>query len=541
MKNLFASVFLIGLTIFSNSQEAKEVKSSIKEVTVFLSGAQISRSGSVTLDAGTNTIKFVGLSPGLNANSIQVGSNKELTIVSVNTQRNYLTDKKLSPRINELNDSLEDMRFKLDLRRKHKTVYELERDMLISNKSIGGQNEGVDIEDLMEMADFYRARMKDIELKLLDINEEEKNLNETIRRLQQQLNSQNALAKRNTTEVLVNVSSKSRTTAKINLSYFVNNAYWIPSYDIRSKESNGPITLTYKGNVYQNTGNDWEDVKVTLSTGNPNQNNTKPNVYPWVLAFQNVYSRYDGNKKYKRTLSNAMYEVAEAEEPMAMDDEAGAFDLSSNTIGGTVTQTTVNTEFKIAIPYTVKSNGLANVIDIKDHKLETTYKYYTAPKFDKDAFLLGKVTGWNNLNLMSGDANTYYQGTYIGKSYLNATATTDTLDISLGRDKSIVVNRKKIKEFCKNSTIGANKKTTLGMEITVRNGKTIPISILVEDQIPISKTKEIEVKTIEISGADYEENSGSLKWNLDLQPGETKVLQLKYEVKYPKDKTISNL
>ena len=240
-------------------------------------------------------------------------------------------------------------------------------------------------------------------------------------------------------------------------------------------------------------------------------------------------------------MSNRSYEIEEAEDeamPMAgladNDDRSARLDVR-------VSQGTVNTEFKIETPYTIASDGQYNAVEIQTHALPAEYEYYTAPKFEKAAFLLGKVTNWNELNLLSGKANIYYDGTFIGSSNIDADITKDTMELSLGRDPSVAVERKKIKDFCKNSVIGGSKKTTLGLEVTVRNGKSVPISIVVQDQIPISNTKEIEVTALETSGAKHNTETGLLEWVLELGPGESKSLIFKYQVKYPKSKTISNL
>jgi uncharacterized protein (TIGR02231 family) len=168
-----------------------------------------------------------------------------------------------------------------------------------------------------------------------------------------------------------------------------------------------------------------------------------------------------------------------------------------------------------------------------------TYKYYAAPKLDRDAFLLAKITGWDKLNLIDGDANIFYEGTYVGKSFINTRNITDTLSVSLGRDKNVLVTRLKLTELCEKKTLGTQKKETLVFEINVRNKKKQDIEIEIDDQIPLSVIKEIEVDLTESTGASYDPVTGKLSWRLKLQPGDTKKLKFGFTVKYPKDKVIT--
>ena len=169
------------------------------------------------------------------------------------------------------------------------------------------------------------------------------------------------------------------------------------------------------------------------------------------------------------------------------------------------------------------------------------YSYYCAPKIDNDAFLLAKITGWDKYNLISGDANIFFEDTYVGKSYLNTISTNDTMDISLGRDKNVTVTRTKLVDFCEKKVIGLNKKETSTYEISIRNKKKDAIEIIVEDQIPLSSNNEIVVEATETGKAEYDKVTGKLMWKLKMAPAETQKFKFGYTVKYPKDKILTNL
>ena len=164
------------------------------------------------------------------------------------------------------------------------------------------------------------------------------------------------------------------------------------------------------------------------------------------------------------------------------------------------------------------------------------------PKLDKDAFLLAGLKGWESLNLLPGTSNVYFEGAYVGQTVLDpASNTSDTLYVSLGRDKRIIVKRETVRDFTSKKVIGLNRKEEYGYEINLRNTKTEAIDIDVEDQIPLSRNSDIEVELIDKGDANYDVESGKLLWKLKIGPSETKKLRFRFSVKYPKNKQVSGL
>ena len=543
------SILLCFLSILTAYSQNKPVnaKTAIKEVTVFLSGAEIHRKGKVTVIPGVNEIKIIGLSPSVNGNSVQASlSNDNLTILSVDHKMNFLTENTFAPRIETIKDSLEEMASNYKIRESLERVYREEKSMLITNKSIGGSDTGVDIEDLMEMADFYRQRLTQVETKLLDIDREKARITKTITKLNAHLNQLNAKRTNHTSEITVKVSSKLRMVSDIDVSYIVSQAGWMPKYDIRAENTTYPIGLTYKADVFQNTGIDWKNVNLTLSTGNPTVNNTQPELSTWRLYFQQQYLKKEYRRDKRDALANARYSADYGEE----DENKGLYDVQMMSAAGVskssanftqFTENAVNAEFAIQIPYSVLSNNESATVEIQKYDLPAQFKHYAAPKLDNDAFLLARITDWGEYHLLPGDANVYFEGTSVGTSYLNSAITDDTLDVSMGRDKGVVVQRERIKDFCKTTGIGANKKTIRGYKLIIKNNKSTASELILLDQVPVSSNKQIEVTIDDNGGAKHNQENGQLKWVLKLAPGESREISYKFTVKYPKNKIVGNL
>ena len=180
-------------------------------------------------------------------------------------------------------------------------------------------------------------------------------------------------------------------------------------------------------------------------------------------------------------------------------------------------------------------------MDIQNHTLKADYEYGVAPKLDKDAFLLATITGWEGLSLLPGESNVYFEGTYVSKSFIDPNNTADTLRLSLGRDKRVVVKREQLKDFTKTQSFGGKTTKTYAYEVSLRNTKSEVVNVTVEEQVPISNNKDITVELLDKGGAKYTTRDGKLKWVISLKPNETKKVVYKFEVKYPKDKNISGL
>lgn len=532
----FALIFSIIAGAWATDKE-KAIKSTIKNVTVFLNRAQVTNAARAYVPAGQTVLIFEGLSTKLDKQSLQVSAQGNLTIMAVKHRINYLKSFAKVRRIKQLEDSLEYYQDRIAQVNIQKEVLASEEKMILANKKIGGKQQGVSVQKLAEMAAFYRKRLSEIRFSTLRHQKTLKKYNQQVKRIRYQLNVENKNANKPTSEVMVTVSAKAAVNATFELNYIVMNAGWRPVYDLRAKNTKSPVQLSYKAEVYQNTGVDWNNVDITLSTGNPSQSGYKPHLNPWYVNF---YTYYPQNRPTP-SLSNLRKESKKLNQNMSSGSRGKVTkDDKSKTIADftKVVEATFATKFGISIPYSIPSNGRPQLVDIKNHTLKTIYTRNVVPKLDKDAFLMAQLVNWEKLNLLSGKANIYFEGTFVGKTYLNAKNTKDTLAISLGRDKRIIIDRKQIKDFSRKKFLGSNIKQTYGYEISVRNTKNEKVEITIEEQIPVSKNNKIKVELLEAQGAQVDKVTGKVTWKITLSPQQTTRLVLKYSVKYPKKKQI---
>lgn len=352
--------------------------------------------------------------------------------------------------------------------------------------------------------------------------------------------------------ILVTTYSDVSTYGKIGVNYLVANAGWIPAYDLRAQNTTDPVTITYKAHVYQSTGEDWDKVNLTLSTYNQNVFAKKPTIGIWrldytinkprinprtgaaekvsVQATQNFYSQEEAESA-KKELS---LEVLKNEEEITFDQQ-----LISIQSMAEVSQNFSNVEFSVKLPYTIKADGTHKLMVVTSEKMEAEFLHYMLPRVNKNAFLLAKIGDWENLSLLPGEANIYFKQTIVGNTYLDPHILADTMEITLGKDEGIISKRKKTNEEQKKGLLSKNIVKTYTFQIVIKNTSRASINMNVEDQIPITNNEEITIKLEDGGGAKLNKETGRLTWEIEMKPGEEKILEFSYSVEHDKDKPVS--
>lgn len=536
-KIAFALASLVYCHVWAQSE--KTLESKITNVTVFLNKAQVTREAKSRIESGKSTLVITGLTSQLDPESVQVAGKGSFVILGISHRQNFLSELNTPRTLRALTDSIELLQHQVALEQSNKEILNKEEQMLLVNQKIVGTNQNLTVAELKAMADFYRSRLSEIVTSRMKQEDKIKKLTERTAKLQRQINEQSELHGRNSSEIVVNVSAEATTAVELELNYVVANAGWYPVYDLRAINTKKPVQLSYKANVFQGTGEEWKNVRLKLSTANPNLGGLKPELGTWYLDFY-----YPVARSFKgKSAAGMMRSTAPEMEDRKMEALAEMAAPAAETVADFVQtiQTTLNTEFDISIPYTVASSSKPTLVDIRNYEMKADYSYAVAPKLDLDAFLMAKATGWEEFSLLPGEANIFFEGTFVGKTYIDPNSIKDTLAVSLGRDKRIVVKREKLKDLASRKLIGTNQKESYAYEISVRNTKSESIKISVEDNMPIAQNAQIEIMLNDAGGANYNKDNGRLVWELLLQPNETKKVLYKYEVKYPKDKQVNGL
>lgn len=521
------AVLLVITGMAANAEDGQKVVSKVQKVTVFLNGAQVTRTAMVTINPGTTDLVFSDISPEVDAQSLQVHADGAFTILSVRHELNYLSGQFKSKQVQDLEAMQKELQDKINLQNNLLSIYQTEEGTLMRNQFVKAENQTLDVLKLKEALDFQTQRLTSIREKELAINNQIAELNNQIQKYYSQINEINERQSATTSNIIVTVSSKTALQAPFSLSYIIRSAGWYPSYDIRAKNVKSPLNISYNANVSQKSGEEWKNVRLSLSTGNLTTSSNKPELYPFYLNFPSkVVAGGSG--------SGSLAEV------VVTRPTAYQVDKKEGTLPVEVTreERQTNFEFTIENPYTVQTDGKVCMVEINQVEVKATFQYYVAPKINTDVFLTAKVTDWNKYNFLSGRANLFFEGTYIGVSHINTQAVNDTLNLSLGVDKGIIVKRILQKDLSEKQTFGSNRKETRDWRIEVKNRKNQPVNLIVEDQVPVSQNSSIDVEVQETSGAKPDALTGKVVWNFLLNSQDEKKVQLKYLVKYPKNQSV---
>ena len=632
MKKSFLFLLLIAGQLTAQKPTTKEIKTTLKEATVFIEGAHLKRTGEITLIKGKTLLEIKGLSPFIDEKSIQVKGFGDFTILSVNHHFNHIDKLQKNQQLETLKNKAIQLEKEITTYNARLEVLKEKQTVLQENKKLGGTTTGASLSDLKSALEFYEHELTEIKKDELSVKSTIEKLTKEKGNIETELTNVLNNEELPVSDIKVLVSAEFKTQAEVTITYLVSNAGWYPNYDLRVNSINSPLLLNYKANVWQNTGVDWENIDLVFSNANPNQSGVAPLLTPWKLNYHRntVYNtpKYqlinpmvrsvsgkvisaednepipfvnilvkgttigtttDFDGKYQLTLpNNAEYltfsyvgcqtqqvaigssvinvkmqdgtellaiEVCEVQNmphrsASSIASTSGGYNLYSykapliqKSVAKTIITTTfenqTSVEFKAPVPYSVNSKGEAVEISLNEHEIETIYEYYAIPKLDKDAFLMARMINWEQYHFLEGEANLYFEDAFVGRSILNAKSMEDTLNISLGRDKNIVIERVKKEDFTQKRNVGNNKIESLGFELSVRNKKSEPIQLTLFDQIPVAAISDIHISTIETSNGNLNEKTGELTWKLNIPSKEKAVMNLSYEVKYPKREMVT--
>ncbi len=599
MKKIIFITLCFSLTILiaKAGEDPQVTATELRSATIYRSGAELTHFTSVRLPQGHHELILGDISNYLDINSVQVSCPAGVTILSVEFTTDHLVVPMVSERIRFLKDSLESVNERLETISLKRAITADLLEALRTNKDIKGQ-QGLTVAELSKLMEYYEKKVVEYKNELMGLQGQEKKWVTIRGKLTEQLNEEEKKNNRTAGRLHISLHSALAGNYDLQVSYITPNAFWTPTYDIRVDDIKKPMKLIYKAKMVQTTGLDWKKVKVSLSSSLPSQWGNAPVLQSWFLGYINPVAVMD-----KRLMSNQIQgyysaprsrpdltgavagiqvrgqasvdansvplyvvngSIMSSEEFQKIDansiksvdviKEAAATSLygarASNGVvvvtlkDGledyvTVSNSELNVSFDIDMPFDIPSNGKEQTATLTQYEVPAFYKYYSVPKLDKDAYLLAEVADWEKLNLMPGEANIIFEGTYVGRSFIDPNSTQDTLNLTLGRDKRVVVKKEKLADFSSVKFLGGNKLQKITYELTVKNNKKDTVHMMLKDQFPLSTLKEIEVELDDDGGAAVNQDIGVLTWRLELAPGESRKIRFSYTVKYPKDKQIN--
>lgn len=559
MKTVFLLAFCCTIGLANATEAEKTIKTKPEKIIVYTQGAQVHRNGTVNLVAGQNTIIFSGLENCINASAIQASGNGNFIIADIQHEVHYPEfdkaklqgDVRYKKLLKNINDSLQELNYQLEDITSKAEALATEKNVLLNYSLYKGQSKRDSIALLKDGLTYLREKLYNINAEQLKLKREREKLetrktalNERINNISNELANQNASGEEEKVDyrILVHVIADQAAPATISLNYYIANAGWTPSYDLRAISSEQNVKLTYKAQIHQQSGIDWGSVKLVLSTANPNRSYDIPQLSPWYLGYinYNYKDKFATAKPASGTANGVAFERMEdnLKKEYALDQENNQVAKSALDYT-TVSENLIETEYEIKLNYNIPSDGKQHFAAIMVKDLKTLYRYKAVPKLNNNVYLTAVLPDWEDAITMSGEASIYYDGSYVGSTSLSPGGTEDTIQLSLGIDKNVAIKRQKIKDKCSQKVLDNDIVHQYTFEITMKNSRATKIDIEVEDQLPLAQDKTVAIERKELSGARYDELTGKLKWRSTIAAKDNKKLTLTYQVKAPKNMPVA--
>ena len=549
------AVFIGGIFFFcfylNSAAEVLTPDSKITEVTVYPGAARITREAQMDLAKGTHSVVFKDVIPQLDESSLSVaGQGKaDVKIFGAYIKREYLTEAS-DKRVQDLQDKIEALDDQINVRNNDLQVLQQEEEFLNSVKLYSGQQIPKDlvtktpaVTDLGDILKFLSTGFTDNQNKREEIRLKLRELQRDREKLQRELAELNNGGTREQRVIVVDLECLTAGGFSLDVSYLLNGATWRPLYDARADYEKGEVELTSYGVIQQTTGEDWQDVRLTLSTAQPSLGGRMPYIAPWILE---AYQPQSNDRALARgvvatgmmkTMQYAAMDAAAPESSAVMKDKKAEMQYSQ------VAQKGISVVYQIARPAVVKADGAEYKFPITTQMLKADYEYSSFPQAAAYAYLGSRVKNAPDLQLLAGQVNLFLAGDYVGKSSIDNVGPAEEFDLYLGVDESVKVERKEISKKVDDVLIAGipspNRKTTFSYRLTVENYKNRRIKVNLFEAMPVSQNDRIKVKVSDVSvkpqDQDWKDRKGIWRWEFELAPQEKKEIYYSFSVETPRD------
>ena len=549
--SLFAFLFLLSANLFF-AQKPIYTKAKVTAVKVYRNSAELQNTVSFSIPSGISEIVIGNISEEINEKTIQIGVNsKNISILSSQFTSDYSTDFKMdttNPQIKKVNDSIKIVenlisknRIELDANKKAVELLDKNQTVLVGSNSSN-------VAQLTQLTEFYTNKRIELENKLVSLKTKGDDLSKKLSRLKSSLKTKEQKEAEEFADgvIVLKLMSPTAGNIKLNINYLTDNVSWKPYYEIKAEKISAPLDVTFKAIVKQNTGLDWKGVKLTLINGNSSRNNYAPTVSPWF-----IYARSPKEREIQREeiasksaaiRIRGMGSVNAAEyDDQYKELEGRAESVAVGYAGFNVNTNELNTSYNIDIPYDILSNNEDHLISLYQQKIPADYQYFTAPNYNREAYLLAKIKDFSKYNLVSAPASIIFENMYIGETRISPDQTNNEMNITLGNDPKISIRREEVQDKSGEKFLSSYREKVITYDLVIKNNKKEQISIEVKDRFPLSNNEAVKIEVLDKSGAAKDDEKGFLTWNIKLSPSETKKLRVSYKVRYPKDYTVSGL
>lgn len=547
-KVIFMICMLMPTVSFSVDLKKITAAATISSVTVYADRAQVTRTASQKLKPGSYLVVFEGLPTLIQDDSVRVeGKGAAATIVGLEIKRAFL-EQSGEKRVMELDEEIQTLERRLATLDAKKAGLTAQKAFLDSIRVSWGERISKELAigrptsaQLQETSSFVGAGVTNAEEQNNSIEVDKKSIKDKIEALRRHREESTGSHRKEIKNVEVMVDVASEGTLKLDLSAVIGRASWVPSYDVRLGSDAKSSELTFRAMVRQQTGEDWKNVALTLSTARPSAGGAPPEMHPWRVSFYRpqppmaapVMSMGGAPMRAKKSKA-VMMEMAEMDFKAAEEAPAAYATAQVNDEQSSIA-------FNIPRPLDVPSDGSQQGSVIAIEQFPVNMEYLAVPKLSPFVFLKSEIINKAAYPLLPGKVNTFVGNTFTGSSHLKKVAAGEKFDLFFGTDDQVTVKREELKQRKEAGLFGKNK-VSYRYRIELGNFRKEALTVTLRDQLPIAGDEEIKISLDEPTiKPDEQKNDGTLVWKLPMKAGEKKELSFGILIEYPKDREISGL
>lgn len=529
----FSALFLCQANNFST-----EVK--VSEAVVYLKGAKVVATANISLKKGKNLVRLENLPRDLNSSTLNFQLPKSVDLLSVKPElqtrnQNVVAKEELRllEEIKKNNRQIEFYNWQIKVlsnskaKRNKKSTKKLNRKLGKTNSS--------SVDKLIKLTDYYANKVVAFDEAVNRLNEKSKMLESQNKLLNEQVSKSRTVYSKNLgLDILLELDSDLDQSFELNMSYLVEQAGWIPTYTLHAQSDKQAVEIKLSSKIYQNTGQDWNEIKLSVSSYRPNLTTQRPILHPmYIREFSHPLTNFQTT-----SLTNSYQSLM----PLSMDTEfTGTLDsnLANEFTWNTVVESPLSVIYEMNRKQAIQSQMDAQHVLLDYREVAAEYVYHAVPFISNEVHLLVKIKNWNELNLMGGEAFLFLDDNYLGKTLINSSYSTNELPISLGTEERIMIRRIRMANQGEKHSKVAEESGVQSFQITYKNNLNFNIKLEILDQLPLSLSNRIVLSDRKYEDAIFAESTGALLWERELSAGESGKINFSFRVTHDKGMSIS--
>lgn len=538
--------------------ETVTAEAKVIRVTLYPDSALVTRSAKVQLKPGMHQVEFADIIPGIDEHTLTVAGRgtAEVKIHGAFIKRDYLTESP-NERLNALNKEIRVLNDQLAREKAHAQTVKAQKDFLASVQLFSENQMPKDlatkmptVTELESLLGFIGTQNENLNQSLEAVTLRTREITEKRMSLEKERNELRRPQSLMQRSIVVSVEGIKQGTLNLEVTFLVKGASWYPVYDARADFKNERVVLDNFAMVRQNTGEDWTDVDLTLSTARPSISGQLPNITSWILRpmpARRTMNQVGGANLQKAMVANFSMEMSD--EDKEVDGLGFPGEREAQHAVGTADLRGTSVAYKLPGPVTVKSDGTDQKLPVSSQELAAEFSYSTFPRVSSSAYLGSRVTNADHLQLLGGEVNIFLDGDYVGQSKILTTGPGEKFDLYLGVDENVKVERKLVQKKVDETLLGgipsSSRKVSFEYLVSVENYKVRPINVILYESIPVAEEDRIRVKVVNVnpepSQKDWDNRKGVWRWDLKVEPKAKRDVAYTFLVEHPRNMPISGL